>query len=165
MFRSCSRLKVDFADTSVSQLPSPRTQAKHKKTISSGVGIGFEEEEMQVVEDPAVVAAEEKKASLYDTDQTKTHMRSFYIEKLTPRKQIIDGFYQPHDARFHPFNVFPQILSQNTKLSHKIEFGKYSRRGELWNTGFNIAYDQTISPKKKTDLTPSHQNYIASLIN
>ena len=93
MFRSCSRLKVDFANTSVSQVPSPRTQAKHKKTISSGVGIGLEEEEVQVVEDPAVLAAEEKKAALYDTDQTKKHMRSFYIEKLTPRKQIIDGFY------------------------------------------------------------------------
>ena len=61
--------------------------------------------------------------------------------------------------------MFPQILSQNTKLSHKIEFSKYSRRGELWNTGFNIAYDQTISPKKKADLAPAHQNYISSLMN
>ena len=89
------------------------------------------------------------------------------MEKLTPRRQIIEGFHQPHDARFHPFDVFPQILSKNTRVSHHIDFSKQSRRADLWNTGMSISYEkETEAPKKKADReSEAMDKYITSLMD
>jgi len=66
-------------------------------------------------------------------DPIKRKLPNIFFNKQSERKSLLVSSVNPHEQRFENIDKFPKILTNNTSIVRSVEFGKFTKRKEIFS--------------------------------